>query len=380
VTSVGIAPADAVVTVVSLTVLSGFVAVLVAFLHRLYSREPSPLALNVLAGLGAVAFWLNTAGALAGYSQDGATLVATETVVVNLASLGASALSALYAGRIGDRAGVRLTNLPEYNGEVARLVRSAGRNVTVRLPDSERIRDVDGYDPVADATKEELAGDEYVFPRGMTVEELRSRVADRIKRHGDVGYVDLELDDSGNVEHLGLGRTVSGLGPTLAPGTCAVAVRADPAYASSAGDTVRLYAEKDEGVERVADAELRGAVDDTVTLAVDRRDARSLDPDATYRLATLPSEKLPEREFAATLRSADETVAITEVRDDSPLVDARLDSFGVSVVALERDGDVVAVPDKTDTVEPGDVLYVVGRPDDLRRLGDTGGTLFTKNP
>lgn len=370
---VTVSPTTAVVTVAGLTVLSAVFAAVVAFLHRLYSREGAPVALNVLVGLGAVAFWLNTAGALAGYTTTGASLVAADAVVVNLTSLGASAAAAVYAGRLGDRVGVSLVNLPVYDGDVAHLVRSAGRNVTVRVPDSDDIHDIDGYDPVADETKAGLAGKEYVFARGLTVEELRSRVADRLKQEGDVGYVDVELDDRGNVEHLGLGRGVSGLGPTLAPGTCAVAVRADPAYATSAGDNVRLYAKRgDDVVERVADGEVRAAVDDVVTVALDRRDATSLDPGTRYRLATLPSEKLPEREFAAMLRSADETVAVVEVEKNSPLVGERLDSFGVSVVAVERNGEVVAVPDKTRTVETGEILYAVGRPDELRRL-DAGG-------
>ncbi|MFP4174728.1 MAG: cation:proton antiporter regulatory subunit [Halobacteriales archaeon] len=367
-TAVDVAPTTAVATVMSLTVVSAVFAVVVAFLHRLYSRQPSPVALNALAGLGAVAFWLNTAGALASYTTTGASLVSPDAVVVNLVSLGTSAGASVYAGRLGDRVGIRLTNLPEYDGDVGRLVRSAGRNVTVRVPEADEIRDIDGYDPVADETKAEVAGKEYVFPRGLTVEELRSRLVNRLKQSGDIGYVDIELDEHGNVEHIGLGRNVSGLGPTLAPGTCAVAVRADPAYASSPGDTVRLYVGREDGVERVADGELRGAVEDVVTVALDRRDARSLDPDTTYRLATLPSEKLPEREFAAMLRSADETVAVVEVGEGSGLVGKRLDSLGVSVVAVETEGEVVAVPDKTRTIEPGDVLYAVGRPDELRRL------------
>ena len=365
---VDISPTTIVVTVATLTVLSGVFAAAIAFLHRLYSREPSPVALNVIAGLGAVAFWLNTAGALASYATTGASLVAPEAVVVNLASLGAGATAAVYASRLGDRAGVRLTSLPEYDGDVGRLVRSAGRNVTVRIPDADDIQDIDGYDPVSDETKAELAGKEYVFPRGLTVDEVRSRVTHRLKEEGDVGYVDVEIGDRGNVRHLGLGRGISGLGPTLAPGTCAIAVRADPAYGSSAGDTVRLFAERDGGFERVADGELRAAVDDVVTVALDRRDAVSIDPDVTYRLVTLPSEKLPEREFAAMLRSADETVAVVEVDEDSSLVGERLDSFGVSVVAVDRGDEVIAVPDKTDRVEAEDVLYAIGRPDELRRI------------
>lgn len=369
-TAVAVPPASGIVTVVSLAALSAGIAAVVSFVHRLYSREASPVALNVLAGLGGVAFALNTAGALASYTQEGAALVSGEAVVVNLASLAAGAATAVYAGTLGDRAGVELTTLPDYEGDVGRLVRSAGRHVTVRVPDADAIRDTEGYDPVADETKEAVAGKEYVFPRGVTVEELRSRLVERLKQEGDIGYVDVEIDDSGDVDFLALGRSISGVGPTLPPGNCAVVVRADPAYGSSAGDTVRLFKKDETGeVERVADAELRGAVDDTVTVAVDNSDVRRIDPDANYRMVTLPSEKLPEREFAAMLRSSDETVAVVEVDEGNALVGERLDSLGVSVVAVKSDGDVSAVPDKTRTIGPGDVLYAVGSPADLRRLG-----------
>jgi hypothetical protein len=179
--------------------------------------------------------------------------------------------------------------------------------------------------------------------------------------------------DKGKVGFLGLERSTAGLGPTLGPGTCAVAVHADPAYTSGPGDNVQLWRKKDDGtVERVASGELRAAVDNVVTVALDENNAAKVDPSETYRLVTLPSEKGPERQFASMLRSADETMSITKVTEDSPLVGAEVGNVSVPVVAVRTpEGDIKAVPPKTRVISVGDTVYAVGRPEELHKLKAT---------
>lgn len=365
-------PVEATVAVVALAFASAAVAATVAFSARAYSREPSPGALNVLAGLGAVALWLNLSGSLGNFIQGETQIVQTSTALVNLASITVGALTAGYGGKLGDRAAVEFSTLSKasYDGDVTRMVRSVGRTVTVEVPAAEKIEDIDGYDPVSDETKEKLAGKMLVFPRGVTVTELRERVADRLKEDYEVGYVDVELDEVGEVEFLGLGRGVSGLGPTLGPGTCAVALRADPAYTSGPGDNVQLWRKREDGTaERVASGELRAAVGDVVTVALDENDTAKVDPSETYRLVTLPSEKGPERQFASMLRSADETMSIVKVAEGSPLVGVEVGEVGVPVVAVRTpDGEVEAVPPKTRLISVGDSVYAVGRPEEFRGL------------
>ncbi len=367
-----IQPVEAVVAVVALALASAAVAAVVAAVVRAYSREPSPEALNVLAGLGAVAVWLNLSGSLGNFLEGETQIIAASTAVVNVVALTAGAVSAMYAGKLGDRTAVEVSTLSKasYDGEVTRMVRSAGRTVTVEIPEAEKIRDIDGYDPVSDETKEKLAGSRLVFPRGVTVAELHERVADRLKEDYEVGYVDVELDEKGKVEFLGLGRGVSGIGPTLPPGTCAVAIRADPANSSSPGDNVQIWRKKNDGTpERVASCELRAVAEDTVTLALDYNEAGKVDPSETYRLVTLPSEKGPERQFASMLRSADETMAVLTVARESTLVGKEIGDITVPVVAVRApDGEVEAVPPRARALSEGDTVYAVGRPDELRRL------------
>ena len=365
-------PVEAAIAVVALAFVSAAVAAAVAFAARAYSREPSPAALNVLAGLGGIALWLNLSGSLGNFIQGETQIIQTGTALVNLASITVGALTASYGGKLGDRVAVEFSTLTKasYDGDVTRMVRSVGRTVTVEVPEKEKIEDIDGYDPVSEEKKEKLAGKRFVFPRGITVAELRERVADRLKEDYEVGYVDVELDEKGEVEFLGLGRSLAGLGPTLGPGTCAVAVRADPAYTSGPGDNVQLWRRKEDGtVESVASGELRAAVGDVVTVALDENDAAKVEPSETYRLVTLPSEKGPERQFASMLRSADETMSIIKVTEGSPLVGAAVENVGVPVVAVRApDGEVEAVPPRTRVLSVDDTVYAVGRPEELRKL------------
>ncbi len=327
--------------------------------------------MNVLVGLGAIAVWLNMTGGLGHYVQGETTLTQPEVAAVNVGSLAAGVATSVYGGRIGDRLAVEVGTLKHVgvDGDVASFVRSAGRSIRVQLPDE--VEEIPGYDPVDPGVESAVAGQELVFPRGLTVDELRDRVVARLKDEFDVGYVDLELDADGEVEFLGLGSRVSGIGPTLGPGTYAVAVHADPAYAATPGDVVQLWRENEEGMERAASGELRGAADDVVTVAVDEDAADELSGSEEYRLVTLPSEKSAEKELAAMLRAADETMAVVDVSADGVLSGASPASLGLPVVAVEaRDGEVEAVPDPDRAFVEGDRVYVVGRPDQLRKLSE----------
>jgi len=362
-----------VATVVVLSVVAAALSFVAAVAHRAYSREPAPPFLRVLAGLGGIAVWLNTTGALGNFVAGDTGITDPTVAVVNLVSLLAGAVAAVYAGGLGDHVAVETSAVADisYEGDLRGLVRGAGRTVTVEIPDADRIDDIDGYDPVARETKEALSGESFVFPRGLTVGELRDGVTNRLKEDHGVGYVDLELGEDGSVEYVALGRRVAGIGPTLAPGSRAVALRADPAYRSSPGDAVQLWRTDPTGggTDRVASGELRAAVDDTVTVILDEEDARAVDQTSRYRLVTLPSERGPEREFAAMLRSADETMATVGVEEGESLAGAPVVSVPVPVVAVRSSsGEVTVAPEGSRTLAPGDTVYVVGRPEELRRM------------
>ncbi|WP_435176104.1 cation:proton antiporter regulatory subunit [Halorussus sp. AFM4] len=381
-------PAVAVVRVVGLTLLAGGAATLASLVYRSYAREEMPEGLAVLVGLGVVGAWLNTTTALRQFLSAGQVVPSTGTVAVTVAAfvLGAGAAS------VGARSGARLlAGAVGVDADVSRFVGAVGRFVAVELPDE--IEEMEGYEPLDAGAADALAGETLRFPRGLTVEELRERLVARLRDDYGAAHVDVELADDGTVEYLAAGGRAAGIGPTLAPGTVAVAVRADPPFGAGAGDVVQVWrdpsstdggaaAGSDESAgddpepadsegaepERVATAELRATVGDVATLALDAADAARLDPEAEYRLVTLPTQPRADREFSARLRAADETVGAVELSADSPLVGAPVGSVDATVVAVRDADGVETIPPADRPLRAGDTLYVVARPDLLRKV------------
>ncbi|MFC7233693.1 hypothetical protein ACFQMM_24280 [Saliphagus sp. GCM10025308] len=65
------------------------------------------------------------------------------------------------------------------------------------------------------------------------------------------------MSQDGTVDHLAVGSVPSGIGPTLAPGSVAMAVRADPAPDASPGDVVEVWSADGSDSRRLATADLR---------------------------------------------------------------------------------------------------------------------------
>ncbi|RZH69341.1 TrkA C-terminal domain-containing protein [Natrinema altunense] len=367
---------EALVRILAFALLAAGAGAGVAFLYRWYSADEIPEGIAVLVGVALVAIWLNTQSALSQAIIGNTGLTEPTTAVYTVAAFVASAIAADAGRRLGDYLAldVFVVATPRTITEVTQLVRSAGRVVTVELP--AEICDIDGYDPVDESVKTDLAGQTLLFPRRLSDEELRDRLITRLERDFGIGHVDVDLTADGTVDYLAVGSRPAGIGPTLAPGTVAVALAGDPAADASPGDAVRIWARDDEAgtARRVAGGELRATVDDTATIALDADDARDLDPERGYRLVTLPGSPDAERDLVSLLRAADETVTTVSLEDDDPLVDVPIESLPVLVLALERetaagDGDEhLPLPAGDLRLAAGDVAYVLGRPEALRRV------------
>lgn len=358
-------------SVVGVVALAALLAAVVAAGYRWYTDERVQEGLAVLLGLSAVAVYLNTTTAIGQVigPSGGAGLFDLEAALVNVATFVLATLATLVGRHVGDRFAIEasvITGRRELEADVSRLVSSVGRVVAVTIP--ETVEDIDGYDPVPPETKAAIAGKTLLFPRRLTVAELRDRLRTRLADDYGVSHVDVELADDGTVEYLALGSRTAGIGPTLAPGTVAVAVRADPAYAASAGDLVELW-QVDPEPEHVATGELRGTAGDIVTVALDEADAQQLSVDGPYRLVTRAATQQADRELAGVLRAADETLGAVTIEPDSPLIGTPLAAAEGAVVAIQpASGDLLAVPPRTRPFEPGDVVYAVATPATLRRL------------
>lgn len=356
----------AVVKVVGVSLVSGLVTFVFAGLHRWYVRERVPMRFALILGLGVVALLLNTASTLGQYIGGGDGVLQFNVMLLNTVALGIGGLTSALAAGIGDNV---TSNLLSWRGiDTARIVRSVGRVITVQLPDE--IGDIEGYDPVYEDVKESLQGSEHVFPRGLTVQELRDRLVSRIKKDYSVGHVDIELNSEGEVEYVAVGSRTAGIGPTLAPNTVAIAVEADPAYSSSPGDRVQLWREGSDEPERVASGEVRGTCDDTVTVAVDQSDVEAFGSDPQkYRLVTLSSERQPEREFLSLLRASDETMNVLDIGPDSVLIGVSVGESEATVIAVRKEsGEIEAIPGNDYVFGEGDTVYTLGRPEVLRKF------------
>lgn len=368
---------NALVDLARAVILTAFAAVLggaVGLVHRWYAQQRVPDGLAVLVGLSGVALYLNTAGALGDVVDGQLDLLGIDAAIFNVVTFFVAGVAAAAGGRLGDRfaAGVfAVAGSRSVEGDVSRIVRSVGRVTTVKIP--EEIGDIDGYDPVDAAAKEKLAGEVLVFPRRLTHAELRERFVERLRTDYGVGHVDVDFAEDATVEYLAVGSREAGIGPTLPPGTAALAVTADPPNNASPGDAVQLWTGGDPGggtvPKRVTNAELRGTAGDVATLAMDEQEARRLDVESRYRLVTLPVEARIDREFAAQLRAAEETLNVLTIGEDSALADATVGALDVAVIALRTaSGELEAIPPRTRALAAGETVYVIGRPDRLRKL------------
>lgn len=357
------------IQLVGLAILAGILAAVAAAAFRWYTREVVPAELALLVGLSGVAVYLNTTTAL-GQAVGGDMALAQDAqlALFHIAAFLAGSGGALVGRQVGDDFAEDVlldSTASAVDREVSRLVQTVGRVVIVELP--EEIEDIVGYDPVPEETKESLSGKRFVFPRNLTVEELESRLTARLKADYAVGHVDVDLAADGSIEYLAIGSRAAGIGPTLPPATNAVAIRADPAFAASSGDLVQVW--ETDPMRRVLTGELRGVADDVVTLAIDASDTPKLDPRRKYRLVTLPVEDRPEREFASLLRSADETFSSVTVEAGSPLHGLPAGAIDLTIVSVKpEDNEQVVLPEPEYVLAPGDVVFIIAKPERLRRL------------
>lgn len=386
---------DAVIRILGFGLLAAGTTAIAAFVYRWYSGEEIPEGIAVLVGVTVVAVWLNTKSALGDAIIGETPLLDPGTAVYTVAAFAASAIAADGGRRLGDYLGrdVFAFATPRTMDDVSQLVRTAGRTTTLELPST--IDDLEGYDPVDAATKADLEGESMLFPRGLSTEELRGRLTDRLKRDYGFEGVAVEFTEERTIGLLAVGSRRAGIGPTLAPGTVVLAIRADPAPEASPGDAVEVWTDDGPTGRRITTAELRGRAGDVATIAVDETDVDALDAsgdspsgdDATrvdpssgdtvstgddvtvgngdshsFRLVTLPGSPGVTRAFVSQLRTAEEVVSRVAVEADGPFDGVTVESLPAVVVAIDRGGSIHALPDDATRLESGDVAYVLGRP------------------
>lgn len=371
---------DSLLHVAGLVLLAGGTTAVAAFLYRVRVRHRLPEGATLILGLGMVALYLNTRSLFVGFVQGGATAPTVGEATVNVLVFVGAAVASYGGLSIGDRvAQSDRLSWGRFEGGLSPIVRAAGRHISVTLP--AEIDDIEGYDPVDAETKTALAERTLDFPRGLTVDELEAQLLARLKQKYDVGYVDVDLTADGSVAYLGVGKRPAGIGPTLPPNAAAVAVRADPPFSATAGDVVQIWHADETGAKQVGTGELRGSVDRIATVTTDREVAEAIDPDRSYRLLTLAADSHPDREFAAMLRRADETIRILTVGSASPFVGSSVAALSVTIIGIRGPGgEIETIPNRTRRIGSGDELFAIGRPETFRKLEALGGVESVGGP
>lgn len=360
----------AIMNVVGFAVLAGLLALAAAFLYRERTTRGLPLGTAIVFGVGIVATWLNLQAIIGDELVGGFDPVGAGTSYYLLGVFLAAVLVAELGRQLGDYLASDVFDIERIaaSNEVASLVKSAGVVVPVRLPDE--IVDLAGYPPVENAPKERFAGRTLALPSNLSRAEMADRLERRLEEDYGVAQAAVELSESYQVESVAVGRNPAGIGPTIPPDTLAIALRADPPPTASAGDPVELWTRpaEDEQSRLVGRGTFRSRRGDVATLLVPAGDAFEYDLGDRYRLTTVSESPTDVNEFIAALRMAEETITRLDVRKGGPFEGEFVSWLPLSVLVLERDGEVVPFPPDNDTLQAGDVVYAMGTPSDLDTL------------
>jgi hypothetical protein len=347
---------------------AGVIATGVAFVYRAETLRPVPVGAGILLGVSLPAIWLNIESVVGTALVGSAGLLHEATGAYLLGVFFVSAVAAEGGRRTGDHLACEVYDVTRLDAgdDAAELIRSAGLAVEVELP--ETVADATGYPAVEEAVKDDLAGETMLFPRRLSPAERRDRLIARIEADYGVGHVEIETDGSGAVTHLAVGGTERGIGPSLPPGTVAVALRTDPSPDASVGDPVEVWGGADGPDGPLARGTLLATAGDTATVVVDAEDAAAFATGASYRLVTRPGEPNDVHELVSVIRAADETVTAVTVEADGSLDGEFAGWLPTTVPVIEREGEAIPFPLDRETLQAGDTAYVLGTPAEIRDL------------
>lgn len=372
------------VGIAGLGLLSAIVAALFAAGYRRITTRAPPAGVAVGIGLSAVAIYLTSTVFTADAPFEGIPLEHPASAGYLLAVFAVVGVAGTAGGRFGDRLARQVLDISRIDatGEPASIVRAARLAVALELP--ETIDDADGYRPVDPSVRRILAGTVVEVPHHSSIAERRDRLERHLERDYDLEYAAVTMATDGSVERVRVGQRRPGLGSLLPPSTVAVAIRTDPVPDASVGDPVEIWSSKprergqnededctlgprrDQAQERlVATGTLRASSGSVATVLVGADRARDFAADERYRLVAHPDEATDGYEFAAAVRTADETVATTTVAPDGPLVGEFVGWVPGRVLVLDRDGDRQPLPPDRRTLEAGDELWLLASPAEL---------------
>ncbi|MEF8887710.1 MAG: TrkA C-terminal domain-containing protein [Haloarculaceae archaeon] len=326
------------------------------------------------------------------------------------------AMLAMYAHQKGDTMGAEFPHRFTLSGlrtrtlsaELADIV--GGNEVRVRVVGD--VDDMEGYPPLPEDLRAELRAIEWRFPADLRLDELETRVSDRLRTEFDLSDVSVSVDERGRATvsaappFSGLSRrvtegrqavSVAGLLPTgLARGDevtvvtpdaevqgTVVSARTDSAGAKTPSVSQPTLSPESPDADGDGDdrpAPVRAPTTDggegRLTVAVPRSDVRTLL--GVDRAKVVVESKGTRREYEAVslLRRAGRrirrlTVGAGSVLADGSLGTARVrEEYGATVLAVRTPDGWQFAPGGGTTLDPDDELFAVGEREALEALGE----------
>ncbi|ODR81853.1 potassium transporter TrkA [Haladaptatus sp. W1] len=373
--------------------LTGVVPALVAWTLGFVFRYVTGVAVP---GFGVVVLSVAIAGVQGGLlGLLDPTVVQSPTVIVALVVV---MLSSQYAHAKGDEMGTTFPRRIGFrqlreNRLSSDVIERVGRFGQVRVRATGDVGDIEGYPPLPDDLRTAIAEDEWTFPGDLPIPELESRLADRLRTDYDLADVTVEIDTRA-MATVNAAPPEGSLSRCVPAGKRAVSVDTLLPTGLSRNDTVVFTLEDEEVDGTVLSAKTNGdgaggnedtdapvsptpttgGGDGRVTVAVSDEEARRLLDDAPTKLRVESRGTRYEFELIRLLRRGGKRWERVSIRaggafDGQTLGAASVRAtYGVAVLALERDGDWTVAPPGTTALEAGDCLYVVGDDESVRRF------------
>ncbi|MFB6165183.1 MAG: potassium channel family protein [Haloarculaceae archaeon] len=330
---------------------------------------------------------------------------------------------ALYAHAEGDQLGARLPRRLSLSSLRERrlprdLAEFVGGHDEVRIRVAGDVADLEGYPPLSPALRAAVRAAEYTLPADLTVSELESRVAERLRGEFDLADATVAIDDRGRAtvaaapsfsgisKHVPAGEravSVDALVPTgiargdevtlqlddgAVSGTVVSARSGDgtagasqaPAPASEPAPTPSTGSAAADGDAQPAPGAVRAPTttggEGRVTAAVARNQAERLVAADGARVVVESRGTRVEFELLSLLARTGRrfrrlTVAADGALDGTTLGTADVrDTYGVAVLAVRGAGGWRLVPDGDTELRRGDDLYAVGTRDALSAFAE----------
>ncbi|MFH5799758.1 potassium channel family protein [Haladaptatus sp. CMAA 1911] len=318
-------------------------------------------------------------------------IIVVALVVVMLSSQYAHAKGDSMGATFPRRIGFRQLRENRLSSDVIERV---GRFGQVRVRATGDVGDIEGYPPLPDDLRATIAEDEWTFPGDLPIPELESRLADRLRTDYDLTDVAVEIDARATAT-VNAAPPEGSLSRRVPPGKRAVSVDTLVPTGLSRSDTVVFSLGDEEIGGTVLSAKTNGgggANEDTdapsaptptttggdgrVTVAVSNGEARQLLDDTPTKLRVESRGTRYEFELIRLLRRAGKRWERVSIRAGSEFDGLTLGAasvratYGVAVLALERDGDWTVAPPGTTALEARDDLYVVGNDESIRRFSE----------